>query len=233
MYGLVKLLAIGAVGAIAACQSVPDPGDLSHTATLNPVVRFTPWPAGQEDLLPGPSSSLTKAPSLAGIAIQAPSAKEDPKRTAYLGEWRGWMCIGRTYDVTLAITKLAGSRVAFTFGWASRADGVRPQQSAMHGLFLADDLVSTLSKTDFIYGVNMRLREDGALDFQRIGLDGVTECFGALERVRGAPALLQPKIAPEIAQPQAADTSLELVNPPGSPPRSLTAHPPDPSPSSR
>jgi hypothetical protein len=77
----------------------------------------------------------------------------------------------------------------------------------------------------------MRLREDGTLDFQRIGLDGSTVCFGALERVRGAPPTLPPEAAPEkarqaapeAAKPDASDTSLELVTPPGVPPRPLLA----------
>lgn len=228
MYGLVKLSVVGAVVAVAACQSVPDPGDLSQTATIFPVVRFTPWPAGQEDLLPGPSSSRTKAPSLAGIAIRAPSAEGDPERAAYLGEWRGWMCVARTYDVAVAITTLAGSHAAFTFSWASQPEGVQPQKSAMRGQFIAGSLIRTLPKSDLNYGVNMRLREDGSLDIQRIGLDGSTECFGVLERVRGAPPPPPPP-PPEVVKPPAADTSLELVEPPGAPPRALTAHPPEPS----
>ncbi len=231
MYGLVQLSVIGAVVAIAACQSVSDPGDLSQTARIFPVVRFTPWPAGQEDLLPGPSSSLTKAPSLAGLAIQAPSAEGDPERAAYLGEWRGWMCVGRTYDVAVAITALAGSHAAFTFSWASQPEGVQPRKSAMRGQFIAGSLIRTLPKSDLNYGVNMRLREDGSLDIQRIGLDGSTECFGVLERVRGAPPPPPPPPLPlpEVVKPPAPDTSLELVEPPGAPPRALTAHPPEPS----
>ena len=229
------LLVIGAAAAVAACQGVPDPGDLSPTAAIFPVVRFTPWPAGQEDLLPGQSSSLVKAPNLAGLAIQTPRAEADPERAAYLGEWRGWMCVGRAYDIAVAITALAGSRAAFTFGWASLAEGVPAQQSAMRGQFIAGSLIRTLPKSDLNYGVNMRLREDGTLDIQRIGLDGSTVCFGALERVRGAPPTLPPEavpekapqVAPEVApgalKRQAADTSLELVTPPGVPPRSLLA----------
>jgi hypothetical protein len=247
------LLVVGAAAAIAACQSVPDPADLSQTATAFPVVRFNPWPAEQVDLLPGQSSSLTKAPSFAGLAIDAPRAEADPQRAAYLGEWRGWMCVRRAYDVAVAITSLAGSRAAFTFGWASLADGVPPQQSAMRGQFISGSLIRLLPKSDLNYGVNMRLREDGSLDIQRVGLEGSTLCFGVLERVRGAPPALPPEAAPqaeaeavpeaapaaapeappEAAKPDASDTSLELVTPPGTPPRSLLAPAPESLPPSR
>lgn len=234
------MLVVCAAAAIAACQSVPDPGDLSATARMFSVVRFNPWPAEQVDLLPGPSSSRAKAPSLAGLAIEAPRAEADPERVAYLGEWRGWMCVGRTYDVAVAITSLAESRAAFTFGWASVAGGVPPRQSAMRGQFISGSLIRTLPKSDLNYGVNMRLREDGSLDIQRIGLDGSTVCFGALERIRGAPPPLPPEAAPEVApeavpevaseaaKPDATDTSLELIAPPGTPVRSLLAAPPGP-----
>ena len=101
--------------------------------------------------MPGQSSSLVKAPNLAGLAIQAPPAEADPERAAYLGEWRGWMCVGRAYDVAVAITALAGSRAAFTFGWASLAEGVPAQQSAMRGQFIAGSLIRTLPKSDLNY----------------------------------------------------------------------------------
>ena len=216
----------------AGCQTAIDAhGPAEETRTF-PVVRFNPWPAEQVELLPGQSSSLAKAPNLAGLAIEAPRAEDDPGRAAYLGEWRGWMCVGRTYDVSLAITSLTGSRAAFTFGWASVADGVPPQHGAMRGQFISGSLIRMLPKSDLNYGVNMRLREDGSLDIQRIGLDGSAECFGVLERVRGAPPPLPPEVAPEVApeiapeaepeaapeatKPDTADTSLELVTPPES-----------------
>jgi hypothetical protein len=121
----------------------------------------------------------------------------------------------------------------------------------MRGQFISGNLIRMLPKSDLNYGVNMRLREDGSLDIQRIGLDGSTECFGVLERVRGAPPPLPPEAVPEVApevvpevapevapeaapetvqeaapvaaKPNPADTSLELVTPPGVPPRPLLA----------
>lgn len=236
----------------AGCQTAIDAHGSADDTARFPVVRLKPWPAEQVDLLPGQSSSLTKAPSLAGLAIEAPRAEADPKRVAYLGEWRGWMCVRRTYDVAVAITALAGPRAAFTFAWASLAENVPPTQSAMRGQFISGSLIRTLPKSDLNYGVNMRLREDGSLDIQRVGLDGSTLCFGVLERVRGAPPPLPPEAmpeaeaeatpqaapavapeaAPEAVKPDASDTSLELVTPPGTPPRRLLAPAPEsPSPS--
>ncbi len=236
MCGAWRWLVIVATAMLAACQSVADQGNRPLSARTLPVVRFKPWPAGQEELLPGPSSSLSKAPSLAGIAIQPPSADADPDQAAYLGEWRGWMCVGRSYDVAIAITSLADGRTAFTLAWASVADDVLPQQKAMQGQFISGSLIRILPKSDLNYGINMRLREDGALDIQRIGLDGSSECFGVLERIRGAPPPLPPvaaheaasEVAPDAESQAAADSSLELVAPPGAPQRRLLAPPPEP-----
>ena len=233
------LLVAGAAAAmIAACQSVPVSGDLSGSASTFPVVRFKSWPAEQADLLPGPSASVAKAPSLAGVTIQAPPADADPQRAAYLGEWRGWMCVGRSHDVGLAITSLADPRATFIFSWASVAGREPPQQKTMQGQFISGSLIRRLPKSDLNNGVNMRLREDGSLDIQRVGLDGSALCFGVLERVRGAspppPAEPLQEATPDVA-PVAAktatkkattDTSLELIDPPGTPPRKLLAPPP-------
>jgi len=216
------------------CQTAIDAhGPAEETRTF-PVVRFNPWPAEQVELLPGQSSSLAKAPNLAGLAIEAPRAEDDPGRAAYLGEWRGWMCVGRTYDVAVAITSLTGSRAAFTFGWASVADGVPPQHGAMRGQFISGSLIRMLPKSDLNYGVNMRLREDGSLDIQRIGLDGSAECFGVLERVRGAPPPLPPEVAPEVApeiapeaEPEAAPEAVSEPAPQAEPEAAPEATKPD------
>jgi len=233
------LLLVGAALMTAACQSVPVSGDLSPDAQTFPVVRFKPWPAEQVELLPGPSSSVTKAPSLAGVTIEPPPADADHGRAAYLGEWRGWMCVGRSHDVAIAVTSLTGARAAVTFSWASDAGAEPPQHKSMQAQFISGSLIRRLPKSDLNYGVNMRLREDGSLDIQRVGLDGSALCFGVLERVRGAPpppAEVPPEVMPDpaagpvpaTAKPDASDTSLELVTPPGVPKRTLLAPPPKP-----
>ncbi|MEX1166089.1 MAG: hypothetical protein WEK74_04345, partial [Hydrogenophaga sp.] len=116
------------------------------------------WPAIMPRLKPAVSESPVAAVLPAGGISVPPVSALPAERMRWLGQWRGWACLGRQCDVRIDVEGLSGQQATVAFAIADALQGQLAERAT--GTFENGELTVPLSGKRLV----LRLRADGDME---------------------------------------------------------------------